>query len=224
MARRRWRRSSKPASRAAESVRRDRSLIRSADRARRLDGHGSRSSTGDRRAEREVRRAFSPHQGDRSEHSRRRCGRHDRGELAQLELVLVAPHSELRSPADQTRRMITAVETRGVHMLAHPRGRQFGARAVCRRTGTRSSAPQRGPVSPSRSTAIRRDRISTSRWRVAPRRRVPLRARQRRALAAGVAARGVGDRARTVSGNSGGRVINCWPVDFLLEWARGLNG
>ncbi len=50
------------------------------------------------------------------------------GELAKLELVVAAPHSVLRSPADQTPRMIAAVETPGVHILGHPRGRIYGSR------------------------------------------------------------------------------------------------
>jgi histidinol phosphatase-like PHP family hydrolase len=49
-------------------------------------------------------------------------------ELAKLELVVAAPHSVLRSPADQTPRMVGAVETRGVHILGHPRGRIYGSR------------------------------------------------------------------------------------------------
>ena len=50
-------------------------------------------------------------------------------ELAQLELVVAAPHSSLRVAADQTARMVTAVKTPGVHILGHPRGRKYGARA-----------------------------------------------------------------------------------------------
>jgi histidinol phosphatase-like PHP family hydrolase len=49
-------------------------------------------------------------------------------ELAQLELVVAAPHSALRTTADQTARMLGAVTTRGVHILGHPRGRKYGAR------------------------------------------------------------------------------------------------
>src|SRR3954470_17648468 len=51
-----------------------------------------------------------------------------RSELAQLELVVAAPHSVLRSPADQTARMVAAVRTPGVHILGHPRGRIYGSR------------------------------------------------------------------------------------------------
>src|SRR5581483_246583 len=50
------------------------------------------------------------------------------GELAQFDLVVAAPHSALRSPADQTARMMRAVSTRGVHILGHPRGRMYGSR------------------------------------------------------------------------------------------------
>jgi histidinol phosphatase-like PHP family hydrolase len=49
-------------------------------------------------------------------------------ELRQLELVVAAPHSALRSAGDQTSRMVRAVETAGVHILGHPRGRKDGAR------------------------------------------------------------------------------------------------
>ncbi|HXT18255.1 MAG TPA: DNA polymerase/3'-5' exonuclease PolX [Gemmatimonadaceae bacterium] len=49
-------------------------------------------------------------------------------ELAQLELVVAAPHSMLRTEADQTDRMIAAVRTRGVQILGHPRGRMYGSR------------------------------------------------------------------------------------------------
>ena len=49
-------------------------------------------------------------------------------ERATLELVVAAPHSVLRSAADQTARMVSAVTTRGVHILGHPRGRIYGSR------------------------------------------------------------------------------------------------
>lgn len=50
-------------------------------------------------------------------------------EAATFELVLAAPHSKLRRSEDQTARMLTAVSTPGVHVLAHPRGRITGSRA-----------------------------------------------------------------------------------------------
>ena len=49
-------------------------------------------------------------------------------ELRRLEVVVAAPHSGLRSSGDQTPRMIAAVKTPGVHILGHPRGRKYGSR------------------------------------------------------------------------------------------------
>jgi histidinol phosphatase-like PHP family hydrolase len=49
-------------------------------------------------------------------------------ELQTLEVILAAPHSKLRTRDDQTRRLITAIATPGVHVLAHPRGRKIGVR------------------------------------------------------------------------------------------------
>lgn len=50
-------------------------------------------------------------------------------ELTEFELVVAAAHSGLRSAEDQTARMLRAVSTPGVHILGHPRGRQYGTRA-----------------------------------------------------------------------------------------------
>jgi histidinol phosphatase-like PHP family hydrolase len=50
-------------------------------------------------------------------------------EISCFELVLAAPHSKLRSSEDQTARLVRAVETPHVHILAHPRGRIAGSRA-----------------------------------------------------------------------------------------------
>jgi putative hydrolase len=49
-------------------------------------------------------------------------------ELRRLEIVVAAPHSTLRSSADQTPRMMRAVQSPGVHILGHPRGRMYGSR------------------------------------------------------------------------------------------------
>jgi histidinol phosphatase-like PHP family hydrolase len=49
-------------------------------------------------------------------------------ELRRLELVVAAPHSGLRTSADQTGRMLAAVRTPGVNILGHPRGRMYGSR------------------------------------------------------------------------------------------------
>ena len=49
-------------------------------------------------------------------------------DLRGVEIVLAAPHSKLRTPDDQTERLLTAVRTPGVHVLAHPRGRMSDSR------------------------------------------------------------------------------------------------
>jgi histidinol phosphatase-like PHP family hydrolase len=50
-------------------------------------------------------------------------------EARQFELVLAAPHSKLRKAEDQTARLVQAVQTPQVRILAHPRGRISGSRA-----------------------------------------------------------------------------------------------
>jgi histidinol phosphatase-like PHP family hydrolase len=48
--------------------------------------------------------------------------------LGRLDLVLGAFHSRLRETTDQTQRYLAAVRNPTIHVLAHPRGRRFGAR------------------------------------------------------------------------------------------------
>jgi histidinol phosphatase-like PHP family hydrolase len=50
-------------------------------------------------------------------------------ELNGLEIVLAAPHSKLRTPDDQTERLLAAIRNPRVHVLAHPRGRMSDSRA-----------------------------------------------------------------------------------------------
>ena len=52
----------------------------------------------------------------------------DGDDLAGVEITLAAPHSKLRSLDDQTERLLTAIRTPGVHVLAHPRGRMSDSR------------------------------------------------------------------------------------------------
>ncbi|MEO6222198.1 MAG: PHP domain-containing protein [Vicinamibacterales bacterium] len=50
-------------------------------------------------------------------------------EMRRCDIVLAAPHSQLDEAGDQTDRLLAAVKTPGVHVLAHPSGRKFGKRA-----------------------------------------------------------------------------------------------
>jgi histidinol phosphatase-like PHP family hydrolase len=142
-------------------------------------------------------------------------------ELSQLELVVAAPHSALRSSAAQTQRMLAAVKARGVHILGHPRGRKYGSRPgvtadwdavfkVAARTGVAieiDGDPSRQDidyllapraVSAGCLFALDSDAHSTEEWAYAE-----------TAIA----------HAR-LAGVPKDRVINCWPVDRLLEWAE----
>jgi putative hydrolase len=141
-------------------------------------------------------------------------------ELRTLEIVVAAPHSTLRSSADQTSRMVTAVSIPGVHILGHPRGRMYGSRpgvaadwekVFARAATTRVAIEIDGD--PSRQDfdyelarravaagclfALDSDAHSTGELRYA-----------HTAIA----------HAR-LAGVPQDRVVNCWPLERLLEWA-----
>jgi histidinol phosphatase-like PHP family hydrolase len=142
-------------------------------------------------------------------------------ELAQFEIVVAAPHSALRSANDQTARMLAAVQTPGVHILGHPRGRMYGSRpgvsadwekvfTAAARCGVAveldgDSARQdldhdlaRRALASGCLFAIDSDAHATDQWWMAE-----------TALA----------HAR-IAGVPRSRVINCWPLGKLLEWAQ----
>jgi histidinol phosphatase-like PHP family hydrolase len=140
-----------------------------------------------------------------------------------LELVVAAPHSALRSPADQTRRLLTTVRTPGVHILGHPRGRKYGVRPGVTADWDRIfEAAARSTVAVEIDGDPRRQDIDHE--------------LARRALAAGCIfaldsdahAREEWEFAETAIAHARlaqiprERVINCWPVDFLLQWASSL--
>jgi len=140
-------------------------------------------------------------------------------ELARLELVVAAPHSGLRSPADQTPRMVAAVRARGVHVLGHPRGRQYSTRA-----GIQADWPQVFAAAATANVAID---IDGDPWRQDVDYELA-----RDALQAGCVIALDSDahsppelrnaeiaiaHAR-LAGIPRDRVINCWPTDRLLAW------
>ena len=142
-------------------------------------------------------------------------------ELALMEIVVAAPHSALRSAADQTARMLGAVQTPGVHILGHPRGRMYGSRPGVTADWEKvfDAAARLGVAieldgDPSRQDldfdlarraipsgclfAIDSDAHATDQWWYAE-----------TALA----------HAR-LAGVPRDRVINCWPLSRLLDWAH----
>lgn len=142
-----------------------------------------------------------------------------REELQQLELVVAAPHSVLRTSADQTARMIAAVQAPGVHILGHPRGRMYGSRPgvtadwdVVFAAAAKANVAIEIDGDPSRQD-IDHDLAS-------------------RALAAGCVFALDSDAHSTseleyaetavaharLAGVPRERVINCWPLDRLMQW------
>jgi putative hydrolase len=141
-------------------------------------------------------------------------------ELGLLEVVVAAPHAALRSPHDQTERMLRAVRTQGVHILGHPRGRMYGSRpgVTADWAAVFAEAAARGVAVEIDGDPARQD-IDHELARLA--------------IDAGCVfaldsdAHGVVDlefaetaiaHAR-LAGIASDRVINCWPVERLLEWA-----
>ena len=141
------------------------------------------------------------------------------GELALLEMVVAAPHSALRVATDQTARMVAAVKTRGVHILGHPRGRKYGSRPgvtadwekvfkAAKRSGVAIEIDgdpsrqdldhdlARGAVEAGCLFALDSDAHSTAELRYAE-----------TAIA----------HAR-LAGVPKSRIVNCWPVEKLLDW------
>jgi histidinol phosphatase-like PHP family hydrolase len=142
-------------------------------------------------------------------------------ELRRLELVVAAPHAALRLSTDQTGRMLRVVRTPGVHILGHPRGRKYGSRP-----GISADWSQVFEEAARHEVAIEIDGD--------PARQDVDHELAHLALDAGCVfaldsdAHGAADlefaetaiaHAR-LAGIPAERVINCWPVERLLEWTR----
>jgi histidinol phosphatase-like PHP family hydrolase len=137
-----------------------------------------------------------------------------------LELVVAAPHSALRSSADQTQRILKAVRTAGVHILGHPRGRKYGVRPGVKANWDRIfEAAAHATVAIEIDGDPRRQDIDHE---LAGR---ALRAGCIFALDSDAHAAGEWEFAETAIAHARlaqiprERVINCWPLDFLLKWA-----
>jgi len=143
------------------------------------------------------------------------------GELARLELVVASPHSGLRSSSDQTSRMLVAVATPGVHILGHPRGRKLGSRPGVTADWDRvfAAAVTHGVAIEIDGDPSRQDIDFTLARRAA---------QAGCLLAADSDAHSPGelDYAEIALAHARlgavpkSRVINTWPIDRLLKWAR----
>ena len=107
-----------------------------------------------------------------------------------------------------------------VHILGHPRGRMFGSRPGVTADWDRVFAAAAPPAWRSRSTAILAAGRRLLRWRAGAGRRLPVRARQRRARrsASGPMPK-PRSRTRASRASLADRIINCWPLERLREWA-----
>src|SRR5262249_12062250 len=140
------------------------------------------------------------------------------------ELVVAAPHSSLRSSVDQTSRILAAVRAPAVHILGHPRGRKYGVRP-----GVTANWERIFQAAADATVAVEIDGD--------PSRQDIDHGLARRALAIGCifaldsdahrrGGWGLAEPAAAharLAGIPPERVINCWPLDFLLKWAASRN-
>jgi histidinol phosphatase-like PHP family hydrolase len=140
-------------------------------------------------------------------------------EAATFDIVLAAPHSKLRRTEDQTGRMLRAIETPHVRILAHPRGRISGSRA-----GVIADWDALFATAAERSVAIEIDGD--------PARQDLDHTMAERALSAGCLFALDSDAHTTtqlsyadtalaharLAGIPSERIINCWPFERLFAW------
>ena len=135
--------------------------------------------------------------------------------------MLAAPHSGLRRTEDQTARLLRAVQTAGVHVLAHPRGRMAGTRSGIVADWPRvfSAAAEAGVALEIDGDPSRQDLD----YEIA-----------REALAAGCLFALDSDAHATeefwytdlaraharLAGIPAERIVNCWPTARLLDWLK----
>ncbi len=142
-------------------------------------------------------------------------------ELTEFDLVVASPHSSLRKRVDQTERMLAAVSTPGVHILGHPRGRMFNARAgvVADWTAVFKRAAQTGVAIELDGDVSRQDldyRVAT-----AAKKAGCVFALDSDAHAANQL--WMSDYAiahARLAGIPTNRIINCWPPFEIMDWAR----
>lgn len=144
---------------------------------------------------------------------------------SELDIVVAAPHSGLRSTTDQTARMVAAVSAPAVHILGHPRGRMYDSRAGVQAdwTSVFQAAAESGVAIELDGDPSRQDLDF---------------AIAREALACGclfaldsdahsVPELSYADTARAhaiLAGIPAERIVNCWPLEKLMDWASRRRG
>lgn len=142
-------------------------------------------------------------------------------ELRQFEFIVASPHSLLRKSFDQTDRMVGAVSQPGVAILGHPLGRRFN-----NRPGVTADWDKVFEVAARRQVAIEIDGSwdrQDVHYELAAR---ALQAGCIFALDSDAHSREELDYAETaiaharLAGIPVDRIVNCWPLEVLLEWSR----
>jgi putative hydrolase len=140
-------------------------------------------------------------------------------EASAFEVVLAAPHSRLRRAEDQTDRLIRAIENPHVRILAHPRGRIAGSRGgvVADWDTVFAAAATHGVAIEIDGDPARQDvdyslaaRAMASGCLFALDSDAHTSAQLTYAEIAVAHAR--------LAGVPPGRIVNCWPLEQLLEW------
>ena len=143
----------------------------------------------------------------------------DEDEAATFDVVLAAPHSQLRKNEDQTPRMLAALAHPAVRILAHPRGRITGSRAgvIANWDAVFASAAERGVAIEIDGDPSRQDLDYTLAFRAREAGCVfalDSDAHTTRQLSYAETALA---HAR-LAGIPAERIVNCWPLDRLLAW------
>jgi histidinol phosphatase-like PHP family hydrolase len=142
-------------------------------------------------------------------------------ELRQLELVVAAPHAALRVTTDQTARMLRTVRTPGVHILGHPRGRKYGARpGVSADWGQVFEEAARHQVAIEIDGDPSRQDVDHGLARLAVDAGCLFALDSDAHSAADLEFAETAIAHARLAGVPAARVINTWPVERLLKWAR----
>jgi histidinol phosphatase-like PHP family hydrolase len=144
----------------------------------------------------------------------------DASDLRQIEVVVAAPHSALRIAADQTARMAAAVNTPGVNILGHPRGRKYGSRpGVTADWAAVFTVAKRANVAIEIDGDPSRQDVDHSLAREAARAGCVFALDSDAHSTSELAYAETAIAHARLAGVPADRVINTWPVDRLLEWA-----
>jgi DNA polymerase (family 10) len=145
----------------------------------------------------------------------------DRSALARLDVVLGAFHSKLREKEDQTVRYLAALRNPSFHVLAHPRGRRFGARLGLRADWARvfEEAVRQGKAVEIDAHPDRQD-LNVELLELAREAGVWISIGTDAHAVRELGAMELGLAAAILAGIPKERVLNLLPADDLREWAR----